>query len=113
MLAIMEYTDRLFLEIVVPAGIDIDKFLGIAIYQREPGALHLDHQPVTFFKGMSDIRDGETDGLYFPRPEGYGLFKALAEAAPHHFPTHQHLVAAHGNGLRRFTTAGRGFITIG
>ena len=44
--------DSRFLKILCIHIDNISEFLGIAVNQREPAALNLDHDSVTFFKQM-------------------------------------------------------------
>src|ERR1700744_5190554 len=98
MFAVMEYADSLLLEIAVIGGINVYKFLRIPVDEREPGALDLDHQAVSFLKGMGDIGNGPFDRLHLAGSKGNRFFEAFAEAAAHDLGMYQHLVAAHGIG---------------
>src|SRR5882757_10687678 len=95
MFAAMIYTDRFLLKIAVIGSINIHIFLRISIYQREPGTLHLDHQPVAFLKGMRHIGNRKLHCLHLAGSKRLGYFKAFAEAAAHDLGMDKHLVTAH------------------
>src|ERR1700748_173278 len=95
----MPYADGLLLEVTVIGGINVHEFLRIAIHQWEPGALYLDHQPVSFFEGMGYIRDGEFYRFDLTGFERGWFFEALTESAAHDLAVDEHLVAAHRVGL--------------
>ncbi len=50
-----------FLEIRLLGAVDVDKCLGVAVDQREPGALDLDHDLVTGAEGVGDVLQREID----------------------------------------------------
>ena len=47
--------------------IDIDKLLRIAIDEREPRTLHLDHDPAAAHEGVIDVGHRELDLRYMSR----------------------------------------------
>src|SRR5690348_7795381 len=83
------------LEVGGPCIIDVHVFLGIAVGQREPAALHLHHDAVAAAEGMADVGHGVIDFLHLAGRERLGFFVAVAEAAAHQLPAHELLVAAH------------------
>src|SRR5579859_5575304 len=105
MIAVMEYADRLLLEIAVVGCVNVHKFLRIPVDKREPGTLHLDHQPVPLPERMRYIGDGELHCLHLAGSKGFWRFKTFPEAAAHDLAMDKHLVAAHGVGGRVVMTA--------
>ena len=79
MVGIVEDPDRLFLEIVVVGGINIHHFLRIPVDQREPAALDLDHQPVSFPESVGDIGYRKFHCLHLAGSEGFGDLEAFPE----------------------------------
>ena len=51
----MKDPDRRFLKIAVIAFVNVYEFLWVAVSQREPAALDLDHEAMSFFKRMRYI----------------------------------------------------------
>src|SRR5687768_12872983 len=92
----MMNTDGCLLKITVITFIDIHKFLRVAVCQREPTALHLDHNAVSFLKSMRNIGQFEFYSFYFIGFKCYGCGKTIAKTAAHDFTAHQKLVTAHG-----------------
>ncbi len=83
-----------FLKSLSFALVDIHELLRVAVHQRKPAALDLDHQPVALLKGVRHIGKFVFNTLYFIGLESFGLLKTIAETAAHHLATNQHLVTA-------------------
>src|SRR6185369_5514233 len=81
------------LKIFVAAGIDIGKFLRVAVGEGEPAALDLYHDPVSLFESMRQVGHRKFYRFSFFRFEGYWLFKTVSEFTPEYITTHEHLIA--------------------
>src|SRR4051812_38350327 len=100
MLCIVINMNGCLLKIFVVTIVDIRKYLGIAIYQREPAVLDLHHDLMALFKGMRHIRNTERYVGWLVWNKGNRLFKAIPVLSTHDLPTYQHLVTAHRVGSR-------------
>src|SRR5882724_12037511 len=76
---------------------DVHKGLRVAIHEREPGALHMDHEAMTPAEGVKHIRHGEFNFRGLSGFEGRGLLEAVAEFAAENIAPHELLIAAHPN----------------
>src|SRR5436190_20053053 len=86
-------------------GLNIVRFFGlkdirdiplrVAVNNRKPGTLYLDHNPVTFFKHMIDIVEINYKLFGFIRYKRRWLAEAFPEAAPEYFHGNRELVATH------------------
>ncbi len=74
--------------------VDIQKLLGVAIDQRKPRTLHLNHDAVAFSKRVPNVGQAEIDGGHLAGHKRFGMLEAVAEFASQHFATYEHLVAA-------------------
>src|ERR1039458_630686 len=81
-------------------GRNVHERLWVAVNQREPGTLHLDHHPVPGAEGVKDVGNGKLDGCYLAGLERLGLVQAVAEPAAKHIPTDKLLVTAHSDAGR-------------
>src|ERR1700754_2386078 len=97
--------DRRFLKIRSTAGLNVYKSLGIAIDQREPAALHLDHDPVSLFKGMSDLVHVVFYLRCLPRNQRFGLFPAVTKLTPEDLRSDKALIAGIRSGITRNNNA--------
>ena len=70
--------------------------LRIAVVEREPGALHLDHDPVPLPEDVVPGEQVDRHLLHLPRGEGNGALEPLAEAAAQDLRRHHDLRAAEG-----------------
>ena len=73
---------------------DVDESLGIAVEERKPRTLHLDHDAVAAPEGVVDIGHREIHRLNLAGHHGHGLLEALAEFAAQRFAAHELLVPA-------------------
>ncbi len=71
-----------FLEIAVRAFVDINEFLRIPVNQGKPGILYLDHNTVSLFECMGNIRKLIFNFGNFPGDKRFRFFKAVAVPAP-------------------------------
>src|SRR5713101_1451197 len=76
-------------------GSNVHELLRIAVGQREPGALNLNHDSMSRAESVSHIRKLELDVIRLTGIEGYGLFEALAILAAERLAANQLLIAAH------------------
>src|SRR3954463_1720417 len=60
---------------------DIDEGLWVAIHEREPGALHLDHHAMAAAEGVTDVRQGELNLRHFLRFKWFWFLEAVTEFA--------------------------------
>ena len=74
---------------VVDAG---DELLRVQVDEREPGALHLDHDAMTGAESVIHVRHLIGDPGNFVGLEGFGLVITIAEAAAKNFAANQLLV---------------------
>jgi hypothetical protein len=93
MRCIVPDADGCFLKIGFAGRRDIDEGLGVEVDEREPAALQLDHDAMTFFKAVSDLIHIKSDLGGLVGGEGFGLIIAVAEFAAEDFGTDQALVA--------------------
>jgi hypothetical protein len=91
--AIVPDPDGRLLEIRLAGGRDIDEGLGIDIDQREPAALHLDHDAMPFLKGVRDLVHVEGDLCRLAGHQRFRPFIAVAELTPEDFGPYQALIA--------------------
>src|ERR1700722_4863209 len=89
---VVNANDR-FLKIRFICRRDIHEGLRIHVDEREPTALHLDHDAVALFKGMGDLVDVKGDFGYLAWDEGLRFLEAVAEFAPKYLGADQPLVA--------------------
>src|SRR5258706_10861718 len=87
--------NRHFLKITISAFVYIDKLLWIAIHQREPGTLNLNHEPMAFLERVGYIGQFKFYALHFVGCKGLWLFKTVSESSAHDLTANQHLVSAH------------------
>ena len=69
------------LEVALVGRVDVDEFLWVAIEQRKPTALNLNHQSVPRPESMADILERELYDRRLVRFERFGLLKTLTELA--------------------------------
>src|SRR5579863_5736950 len=69
------------------------EFLRVAVVDRKPGALYLDHDAVSFFENVILRVQIDGVGLDFVRSDGFGLFKRFAETAAEDFVGDHQFVA--------------------
>ena len=86
---------RGFLKVLSPRFGNFHELLRIAVHQRKPRTLHMNHNPVSATERMVDIRQLEFDLLHFARRERLGLFETLSELAPEGLAANELLIAAH------------------
>src|SRR6185437_9495490 len=93
MARIMPDPDGCLLKIRLAAGGNIDEGLRVAVDQREPAALHLDHDPVALFEGVGDLVNIKGDLSRSVGNEGLGFFVAVAKFATKDLGADKALVA--------------------
>src|SRR5579883_2187422 len=102
-------------EILGPRMRDISEGLRIAVYEREPGALDLHHDAVSFTKRVVEIGHFEIDLGHFAGHERLRLLPGVAKFGAHGFAPQELLITAHVK--RRLTqdalVAGAGFGRVG
>jgi len=86
---------RLLLEILLICCVDIAKSLRVAVDEREPRRLYLDHQAVTGTNRMQRVRKSELHFGHFSGLEWLVLLEAIPELATEDIPSDELLVAAH------------------
>ena len=91
--------DRRFLKVRFVAGWNVYKCLGIAIDQREPAALDLDHKPMTFPEAVIDLVEIDVEGFGFIWRKGFWFFEAVAETTAKYLHGNGQLKAAHRHTL--------------
>jgi len=67
--------------------VNVSEFLGVAVNKGEPGALDLDHDPVSFLKAVAFVSEVVFDVCDFPGNKRLRVFKAVAVFAPEHVRT--------------------------
>src|SRR5215510_9528655 len=90
---------RGLLEVLVLRLIDVHELLRIAINQREPCALDVDHYPMALLECVIDVGHREGNVSSFARLHRLRLRPTLAVLRAHRLATHQHLIAVHRIGL--------------
>src|SRR5205823_12290630 len=85
---------RLF-EIGIFGAVNIHEGLWIAIDQRKPRALDLDHHAMAAAKGVIAILHGESYRSWLVGRKRLRLFQAVAEFAAHHVAADELLKTAH------------------
>src|SRR4051794_27017756 len=73
---------------------DIDKGLRIAVNEREPGTLDLDHDAMALAERVGNVGHLEGDAVGLAGLEGDAAFEAFAEAAAERFAANELLIAA-------------------
>src|SRR5215510_3141180 len=68
-----------------------DKRLRIAVHERKPGGLNLQHDPMAFLKRVIHVWQRERDLGDLARLHRFGLVVAAAEAGAKRFTAHKHL----------------------
>ena len=91
-----------FLKVLVGAGIDVHHFLGIAVNQRKPAALNLDHDAVAFFEGVGNVVHREFYVGDLARDECFRYLEAVPVTPTHDIAADQHLVTIHDVGRLLF-----------
>ena len=76
------------------------ELLRIAVDHREPAALHLYHDPVSFEERMVMRTDAEDEFCYSPWYERLRFFKALVIPSSHHLAGNHELISTHARVLR-------------
>ena len=71
--------------------------LRVAVNQREPGALHLNHDAMAAAERVKDVGNREFDFSDFAGLEWLWLLEAVAEFATKNVAANELLVTAHGN----------------
>src|SRR5215813_9140251 len=87
------------LEVLVLRLIDVHELLRIAINQREPCALDVDHYPMALLECVIDVWHREGNARNFVRLHRLRLRPAIAVLRAHRLAPHQHLIAVHRIGL--------------
>ena len=75
------------------------EFLRVAIDHREPAALHLYHDPVSFEERMVMRTDAEDEFCYSPWYQRFRRFKALVVSSSHYLPCNHELIPTHARAL--------------
>lgn len=91
----MIYSLSSLLEIRFFGIVDIDELLRIAIDQRKPAALYLNHEPVPFPERMEYVGHPIFDLCDLPWDERFGTCEAVAEFSSEQLSTNQLLKSAH------------------
>src|SRR5215468_259131 len=86
---------RGLLKVLRPRLWNINKLLRIAINQREPRTLDLNHHPMSAPERVINIGHLEVDRGWLIRRHRLGLFKAVAELSAKRLAVHQLLITAH------------------
>ena len=76
---------------------DITEFLWVAIHQREPTTLDLNHDSMSAAEAVIGIGQGKEYFRRLIRLERFWLFKTVTELASNHIAPHELLIAAHLN----------------
>ena len=74
---------------------NIGEGLRIAVGERKPRALHLDHDAMAAAEGVEEIGHGEVDFGLLARRQRLGLLPTIAELGAEGFAAQQLLIAAH------------------
>src|SRR5260370_5752433 len=69
-----------------------DKGLRVAVDDRKPSALDLNHDAMTFFDDVVSRVKVNAKGSDGAGNKGFGLFERIAESAPKHFVAHPQLL---------------------
>ena len=75
--------------------IDVHELPRIAVDQREPGALHLHHDPVPFPERVQDVHHLELDVRPRVRHQGLRFLEAVPELSAQHVASHELLIPCH------------------
>src|SRR5688572_10677132 len=86
---------RGFAEVFRLGSRDIHEGLRVTVHQREPGALHLHHDPMTAAERVEDVGNLEFDFRDFARLKRLRLLEAVAKFSAEDIAPHELLVAAH------------------
>src|SRR6187402_185938 len=96
LLARSKYPLRGLLKIGILCEEDIrHELLRIAVDEREPGALHLDHDPVSFLEHVVVGRESDLVMLYRIRRNRLRLFKTIAITSAEDVARDHKFVSAH------------------
>src|SRR5579862_5635604 len=87
--------DGRLVKVIIVAGGDIREYLRIPVYQREPAALYLHHDPVAFFECMVNFIELEFDLGSFSRHKRLRLLIAVPEFTAEYFGTDHALESHH------------------
>src|ERR1035437_3535605 len=96
-----------FAEIRLAGGVDVHKGLGIAVYQGEPGALHLNHDTVSAAESMQNVRHSELNLADLARFEWFRLLEAVPELAAENVAPHKLLITSHVDMRRVWVRVGK------
>ena len=91
----MIYSLSRLLEILFFGIVDIDKLLGIAIDQRKPAALHLNHDSMSFSEYMENVGHLVFDLGDLSWDKGFRISEAVSEFSAEQLSTHQLLESSH------------------
>src|SRR4029453_12857550 len=67
--------------------------LRVAVHERKPRGLDLNHDPVTLLKRVVHVRKFECDLRHLSRAHWFGLLVAAAEAGAKRLSAYEHLIA--------------------
>src|SRR5208282_3731390 len=96
-----------FVELRLAGGRDVHKRLGIPIYEREPGALHLNHDTMAAAESVENVRHSELNLADPARLERFRFLEAVAELATENVAAHQLLIPSHANMGRVWVRVGK------
>ena len=96
-----------FLEIRVLGFVDVNELLRIAVNHGKPGALDLNHDPVSLQESMAAVPEAELDLRGLPRHKRRRAGKTVSVSAPEDFPGQQHLEISHSYALGIWRVVGR------
>ena len=75
----------------------VDKFLGIAVDERKPTALYLDHNAVAVFEGVQHVLQRQFNIGNLARGEGFRFVEVVAIAPAKHLAADHLLVMPHAD----------------
>src|SRR5580700_10652672 len=87
----MIYPDCGFLKIAVGATWDIQELLRIAVYDRKPAALYLNHDTMALFESMGDSIEVKLHFSCLARNKRFGIFITIPEFRPEYLSANQAL----------------------
>src|SRR5215813_14239069 len=90
---------RGLLEVLVFGLIDVHELLRIAVDQREPSALDMDHYSMALLESVIDVGHREGNVRNFVRLHRLRLRPTIAVFRAHRLAPHQHLIAVHRIGI--------------
>jgi len=86
-----------FLEVFFLGVENITELLGIAVDDRKPGALDVNHNPMSFLEAVAFIAEVKFDFSHQVGHERFWLFEAVSVLAADNFACQKHLEVSHSH----------------